>query len=152
MGAFIFNIAKGKVGYYGALPATDALVWLILNSSGLESDANMKDRATVAAVVGNSTETAFGGYARVVHNASGVVAVDNTNDWVTADDTTDPVWSPSSAVAIGKIVCAYDPASSSGASADSALIPLFADDFALTTPVSGSITYQVAAGGYFKAS
>lgn len=152
MAAFIFNIAKGKIGIYGALPATDALVWLVLNSSGLESDANMKDRATVAAVVGNSTETAFTGYSRIVHNSSGTVTVDNTNDWVLADDTTDPLWSPTSAVAIAKIVVAYDPSSSSGASADSALIPLFADDFAMTTPTSGTITYQVASGGYYKAS
>lgn len=152
MGAFIFNIAKGKVAYYGGLPATDSLVWLILNSSGLESDANMKDRATVATVVGNSTETAFTGYARLAHSSGTAVTVDNTNDWVLVDDTTDPVWSPTSAVAIGKIVCAYDPASATGGSADSALIPLFADDFALTTPVSGSITYQVAAGGFFKAA
>jgi hypothetical protein len=152
MAALIPNIAKGKVAYYAGLPgASDGLVWLILKASGLESDATLQDYATLATLLAAANDEAdFTGYARVVHTASGSVSVDNTNNWALADDTTDPSWSPTTAQSIAKVVCCYDPDTTTGTDAD--LIPLFIDDYVLTTPVTGTITYQVASGGFYKAA
>jgi len=152
MAAIIPNIAKGKVAYYGGLPATnDAIVWVLLKTAGLVSDATLLDYASLSAMLaGASDEADFTGYARVSHASSGSVTVDNTNDWTLVDDTTDPVWSPTTAQAVAKIVACYDPDTAGGTDAD--LIPLFADDFAFTTPTSGTITYQVASGGFYKAA
>jgi len=148
MGALIPNIAKGKFAYYAGLPAAnDALVWVLF--SGTETDANLRDADTLAAVIALSVDEAtFTGYARVT--ASGVtVTVDDTNDRVDVD-AADPSWSPTSAQALTRIGLFYDPDTTGGTDAD--LIPLFIDDFALTTPTSGTVSYTVAAGGFGRAS
>jgi hypothetical protein len=152
VGAFIFNQAKGKAAQLALLPAAnDGLIWVILANAGLESDAVLKDKVSLADIVSGTTDEAtFTGYARLTHVGSVVVAIDESGDDVTIDDTTDPSWSPTSAQAIGKIVACYDPDTTGGTDAD--LIPIFADDFAMTTPVTGSITYQVATGGFYTAA
>lgn len=150
MAAVIFNIAKGKFARYAMLPETaDALVVLVLVTAGLQSDATLIDYDTVSDILAAANDEAtFTGYARVT--ASGVtVTVDDTNNWVDVD-CADPQWSPTTAQAIGKIIVAYD--NDTGAGTDANLIPLFADDFALTTPTSGTVTYQVASGGFARAS
>lgn len=149
MAALIPNIAKGKVSYYAGLPAAnDAFIWVLF--SGTETDDNLRDADTLAAVEALSTaEATFTGYARVT--ATGVTpAVDDTNNWFTVDITTDPSWSPTTAQALTRIGLFYDPDTTTGTDAD--LIPMFIDDFALTTPTTGTVTYLVASGGFFKAS
>jgi hypothetical protein len=150
MGAIIFNIAKGKFARYAALPETnDAMIAVVLKSSGLESDATLKDYDDLSVILAAANDEAtFTGYSR--YTLSGVtVTVDDTNDWVLVD-CNDPSWSPTSAEAIGAILFVYDNDTTSGT--DSAILPIFKDDFALTTPTSGTVTYQVASGGFGKAS
>jgi hypothetical protein len=49
---FVFNIAKGKVAYYATLPAAnDALIVIPIESSGVESDATLRDYDTVSALL-----------------------------------------------------------------------------------------------------
>jgi hypothetical protein len=149
MAAITFNATLGKSAYYAGLPAaTDSLVAVLLASSGLVSDATMRDYDDLAAILaGASDEATFTGYARqTLTNVS--VTVDDTNDRVDID-CDDITFSPTSAQALGKLVVCYVP--SSGA-ADSAILPLFADDFAVTTPTSGTITYQVASAGFLRVS
>lgn len=148
MAALIPNIAKGKAAYYAGLPdANDALIWILY--SGSETDANLKDADTVAAIEALTTaEATFTGYARVTAT-NVVVTVDDTGDQVTID-ADDPSWSPTSAEALTRIVLAYDPDTTVGTDTD--LIPVFVDDFSMTTPTSGTITYQVASGGFYTAS
>jgi hypothetical protein len=149
MAAITFNISLGKSAYYAGLPAaSDSLIAVLLASSGLVSDATMRDYDTLAALLaGASDEATFTGYSR--NTLTGVnVTVDDTNDRVDID-CDDTNWSPTTAQALGKIVICYVP--SSGA-ADSSIVPLFADDFSLTTPTSGTVTYQVASGGFLRAS
>lgn len=148
MAALIFNIAKGSFAYYAGLPAaSDAIIWVVF--SGTETDANVRDVDTLTALIGTSLDEAtFTGYSR--QTATGVtVTVDDTNDRVDVD-ANDPQWSPTSAQAITRIAAVYD--SDTGAGTDANIIPLFIDDFALTTATSGTLTYQVASGGFARAS
>ena len=142
MAALIPNIAKGKFARYAELPETgDNLKWIILQSASLEADATLRDYDSVSAILGGtSSEATFTGYSRQV--ATGVtVTVDDTNDRV--DIAIDnPSWSPTSAQAQGKIILAYDP---TGSSADTDLVPLFMDDFSVTTATSGTLEYDTAA-------
>ena len=148
MAAFVPNIAKGKVAYYAGLPATnDAIIAVIF--TGSETDANIRDADSLTAVVALSVDEAtFTGYSRYTV-LSNTVTVDDTNDRVDVD-AADPVWSPTTAQALTRIGFFYDPDTTGGTDAD--LIPLFIDDFAFTTPTSGTITYAVAASGYFRAA
>ncbi len=156
MGALIFNTAKGRLARYCDLPsANDNLVWVLFKSSGLVSDATFLDYATLAAVKAGNTEAAFTGYARLAQ-ATATVTTDNSTDTVTVDITTDPFWSPTSAEGEGAIVLCYNPDTTAngslGVGFDANLVPLFKDDFNLTTPTSGTVTYQIATGGFYTAS
>lgn len=146
MGAFIFNVAKGRFAHYATLPeANDAFVWVLLKSAGLEADATLKDYDDLAALLAaTNDEATFTGYSRVT--ATGVtVTVDDTNEWVSVT-ANNPSWNPTSAEALGKILLCYDPDTTGGT--DAQIIPVFADDFVMTTPTSGTITYQVNAAGW----
>lgn len=149
MAAFIFNVAKGRFVHYATLPeANDAFVWVLLQSAGLEADATLRDYDDLAALLAaTNDEATFTGYSRVT--ATGVtVTVDDTNEWVSVD-AADPSWSPTSAQALGKILLCYDPDTTGGT--DAQIVPVFADDFVMTTPTSGTITYQVNAAGWARA-
>lgn len=148
MAAMTFNISKGKFAYYATLPAAnDALVWVLLKAAGLEADSVLRDYDTLAAILAaaNDEETATG-YGRQTAT-SVTVTVDDTNDRVDVD-AADPSFTTSTALASGKIVLCYDPDTTGGTDAD--LIPLFADDFVVA--VTGTATYQVAAGGMLRAA
>jgi hypothetical protein len=149
MAAITFNKSLGASAYYAGLPAaSDSLIAVLLASAGLVSDATLRDYDDLAAILaGASDEATFTGYSRqTLTNVT--VTVDDTNNRVDID-CDDPSWSPTTAEALGKIVICYKPSSSA---VDSDCIPLFADDFVLTTPTSGSVTYQVASGGFLRAS
>jgi hypothetical protein len=157
MADFVFNIAKGKIAEYAARvnandPANSVLVILVLATSGIESDAVLKDKDDVAALVSGATnEVTNTNYARkVLDNTAGItVTVDDTNDWVDVD-IADQTWT---AVAAGdgwsKLIVAYDSDSTGGADAN--IIPLTAHDF-VVTPDGSDITAQIATGGFFRAS
>lgn len=148
MAALIPNIAKGQFAYYAGLPAAnDALIWVLF--SGSETDDNVRDADTLTALIATSlNEATFAGYARVT--ATGVtVTVDDTNNR-TDVDAADPSWSPTAAEALTRIALCYDPDTTGGTDAD--IIPLFVDDFALTTATSGTLGYVVASGGFARAS
>lgn len=148
MTVLVPNISKGKIAYYAGLPLTnDAIVWVLF--SGTETDDNIRDADNLTAVLATGLDEAtFTGYARVTAT-SVTVSVDDTNNWVIAD-AADPSWSPASAQALTRIGCFYDPDTTVGTDAD--LIPLFFDDFALTTSTNGVLGYTVASTGFFKAS
>src|SRR5262245_17575770 len=132
MANFVFNIAKGRVAKYADLPlANDALILVLLNSSGIESDAVLIDKADLAALVSGTTdECTFSGYTR--RTLAGVtVTVDNTNDRVDVSATSPSSYTNTgSAVAVAKAVICYDDDTTTGT--DSALIPLVALDCVVT--------------------
>jgi hypothetical protein len=148
MAALVPNIAKGKVAYYAGLPAAnDALIAVIF--TGTETDDNCRDADTLTALIAtNLNEATFTGYSRQTLG-SVTVTVDDTNDRVDVD-AANPSWSPTTAQAVTRIAICYDPDTTGGTDAD--LIPLFIDDFALTTATSGTLTYDVAASGFYRAA
>lgn len=148
MSALIPNIAKGKFARFAELLDTnDALIWVLF--TGSETDANVRDAATLTALIATSlNEATFTGYSRQTAT-SVVVTVDNTNDR-TDVDAADPSWSPTSAEALTRIGLMYDQDTTSGTDAN--VIPIFVDDYALTTPTTGTISYTVASAGFARAA
>lgn len=148
MAATVLNIAKGKAAYYGGLPGTnDAIIAIPLETTGLEADGTLQDYDTVAALLAGTTneQTTMGRKTC----ASVTVTVDDVNNR-TDIDCADITWTAVPAGnAVSRILFAYDPDTTAGTDAD--LIPLVVDDF-VVTPAGGDITYQVAAGGFFRAS
>jgi hypothetical protein len=148
MAALIPNIAKGKFARYADLPlAADALRWVIF--TGAETDANVRDTDNLTTMIALAVDEAtFTGYSRQTAT-SVVVTIDDTNDRVDVD-TASPVWSPTSAQAITRIGLFYD--DDTGAGTDANLIPIFVDDMALTTAITGTLTYDLAASGFGRAA
>ena len=154
---FIFNIAKGRIGEYANRvnsndPTNAAFIVLVLATSGLESDAVLKDMNDVTAMVaGTTNEVTNSGYARkTLTDASSItITTDDNTDRVDVDFP-DQTWT---AVAAGdgwsKLVICYD--SDTTAGTDANIIPLTAHDFVLT-PDGSDITAQLAAAGFFRAS
>jgi hypothetical protein len=154
---FVFNIAKGRVAELCNRvdqndPANSALIIVVLATSGLESDATLKDFDTLAAVVAGATnEVTNTNYARKTLTDSDIAAfaADDTNDRVDIDFA-DQTWT---AVAAGdgwsKLLVCYDSDTTGGA--DSAIIPLTAHDF-VVTPDGSDITALINTAGFFRAS
>jgi hypothetical protein len=154
---FTFNVALGRVVDLAHRvnnndPATSAFVVLVLATAGLESDATLKDKTTVADLVsGTTNEVTNAGYGRkTLDNTAGVtVTVDNANDRVDVD-MPDQTW-PGVVAGDGwsKVVVSYDPDTTSGT--DATLVPMFAADAAFT-PDGSDLLVTVAAAGAFRAS
>lgn len=139
MASFVFNIALGRERTFAELgAASDALIAIPLETSGIESDATLRDKATVADLVSGATneQTTMGR----VTLSNVTVTVDNTNDRVNID-CDDLVWAGATGNAISAIVIAYD--SDTGAGTDANIVPLSKHDFA-ATPDGTSITATVA--------
>lgn len=154
MADFVFNIAKGKVAEYAERvlandPTDSALIVVVLALSGLESDAVLKDKDTLAAVLSGATnEVTNTGYARkTVTNPT--VTVDDTNDRTNVD-MGDQTWA---AVDEGdvwaKALICYDGDTAGGTDAN--IIPLVALDFAVT-PDGSEVKLQFNSNGFFRAS
>jgi hypothetical protein len=154
---FIFNIAKGRwAELYNRVklgdPANAALVLVVLRQSGLESDDTLKDRATLAAVLGSTTtEVTNSGYARKVLVAADLssLAPDNTADRM-YNSIGNQTWSSVGAGdAWAKLLICYDGDTTSGT--DSSIVPMHCFDF-IKAPDGTDITAQIAAGGYAYAA
>lgn len=147
MADIVFNIAKGKLKYYAELgAANDALIAVPIETTGIESDATLKDYNDLAAILAaaNNEQTTMGRKTL----ASVTVTVDDTNDWLDID-CADIAWTAATGNAISAIVICYDPDTTAGTDAD--LVPLSKHDF-VATPAGGDITAVVATGGFQRAS
>lgn len=157
MADFVFNIAKGRVAeLYNRVdtndPTNSALVVVVLATSGIETDAVLKDKDTLADVVaGTTNEVTNTNYARKVLTDADLAAfaADDTNDRVDLD-IPDQTWT---AVAAGdgwsKLLVCYD--SDTTAGTDANIVPLTAHDFVIT-PDGSDITAVINAAGFFRAS
>lgn len=153
----IFNIALGRMTEWyvridGNDPANSAFIIVVLATSGIESDAVLKDKDDLAAVVsGTTNEVTNSGYARKTLTDADLVAFapDDTNDRVDLD-IPDQTWT---GVAAGDgwndlLVC-YD--SDTTAGTDAGIVPGSMHDF-VVVPDGSDITAQIAAAGFFRAS
>jgi hypothetical protein len=148
----VFNIAKGKIAYYAGLPAAnDALIAVLLKSSGIEADATLADHDTLSALLAATNDEADAtNYVRKTL-ASVTVTVDDTNNRVDLDFA-DPVWTTlggASNNTIAKLVVCYDPDTTGGTDAD--LVPLTHHDFSVTTDGT-DVTGSVASAGFARAA
>lgn len=152
MGDVVMNIAKGRVAHYATLPQTnDAIIVLLLKSSGLEADGTIVDHDDLAALLAAANDEAdFTNYVRKTA-ASVTVTVDDTNNRVDVDFA-DITWTSAGGATnntIGALLTTYDADTTSGT--DSNIIPLTSHSFSVTTDGS-DLTAQVAAAGFFRAS
>jgi hypothetical protein len=149
----VFNIALGQVKYYASLPAAnDALVIVLLKSSGLVADDTLRDYDDLAAVLaGASDECDFTNYARITRTSGITPTVDDTNNRLDID-IADFTWASAGGASnntIAKLLVCYDPDTTGGT--DGSIIPLTAHSYDETT--SGSdITAVVAASGFYRAA
>jgi hypothetical protein len=159
MADFIFNIAKGSfVEWFNRVdtndPANSAIIILLLASSGIETDAVLKDVDTVTALVAGTTNEATNtGYARKVLTDSdlGAFAPDDTNDRYDID-IADQTWTGlanDGTGAISDLVAAYDNDTTSGTDAN--IKPISQHDFAIT-PDGSDVTAQINAAGLVRAA
>lgn len=158
MADFVFNVAKGRITeLYNRVdtgdPANSRLKIVVLATSGLETDAVLKDLDTLSAVVaGTTNEVTNSGYARKTLTSTDLAAFtpDDTNDRVDLD-IPDQTWT---AVAAGdgwsKLLVCYIPDGVTPG-ADTTVIPLTAHDF-VVTPDGSDITAVIATAGFFRAS
>jgi len=155
----IFNIALGRVAeLYNRVdtndPANSALIIVLLASTGIETDAVLKDKDDLAAVVAGTTNEATNtGYARKVLTDADIVAFapDDTNDRVDLD-IPDQTWTAvanDGTGAIGDFLVCYDSDTTTGTDAN--IVPLTMHDFAVT-PDGSDITAQIATAGFYRAS
>jgi hypothetical protein len=153
----VFNIALGRVAeLYNRVdlndPAASALIVAVLATAGIETDAVLKDKDDLAAVVAGTTNEATNtNYARKSLTDADIVAFapDDTNDRVDLD-IPDQTWI---GVAAGDgwndlLVC-YD--NDTAAGTDANIVPLTMHDF-VVTPDGSDITAQIAATGFYRAS
>ncbi|MEU6233852.1 hypothetical protein [Kitasatospora sp. NPDC047058] len=145
MANIAFNIALGKVAYYAGLPAAnDALIAVPIETSGIVSDAVMRDYDDLATLLaGASNEQTTMGRKTL---ASVTTTVDDTNDRV-AVDSADITWTAATGNAVSALVICYDPDTTT--STDSTRIPLVKLDFPLT-PDGSDVTATVT--DFFRAS
>lgn len=150
----IFNISKGRIAYYGTLPLTnDALIVVLLKSTGLVADSVMMDYADLATLLaGASDESTSTNYARKVVTTGVTVTVDTTNDRVDID-MPDLTWtalgSSGSPEGIGKLIICYDNDTTAGT--DSAIIPISYHDCAFTADGT-DFTAVIATAGFARAA
>ena len=150
MAHIVCNISKGRVAeMYDRVknndPATSRLVFIPLETIGLEADSVLIDKDDVAALLSGATneQTTMGRkYLTDADLSAG--SPDDTND---RNERSTPavVWTGATGNAISKIAVCYDPNSS----ADSAIVPLTIFDF---TATPSGLDIQVNAGVFFRAS
>lgn len=149
MANIVFNIAKGRAAHYATLPAaSDGLVAVVLDATGLEADATLRDYDDLAALLaGTSNE-----HTTLTRQAlAGVtVSVDDAADTVSVD-ATDLTWTAPAAGSggTGKLVICYDPDTTVGT--DATLVPLVGLDLAVT-PDGSNITVTFDPAGFYGAT
>ncbi len=145
MADFVFNVAKGITRHYAGLPAAnDALIVIPLESSGLEADSTLKDYDDVATLLAGTTNEQTTAGRKTVTSVT--ITPDDTNDRVDIDFA-DQTWTGLTGNAIGALLIAYDPDTTTGT--DSTLVPLTKHDWSIT-PDGSDVTATVA--NFYRAS
>lgn len=148
----VFNVAKGKAGYYATLPATnDALIVVLLKATGLEADDTLNNYDDLAALLAAANDEAdFTNYTRKTL-ASVAGTIDDTNNRLDVDaaDFTYTAAGGATNNSVGKALICYDPDTTGGT--DSSIIPLTYHDCVFTTDGTDQLI-QLAAAGFYRAA
>lgn len=141
----VFNIAKGKVGYYtddamGLAGANSRIVIVVLDSSGLEADDTLNNYDNLSALLAASNnEASSTNYARKQIAAAGITfSVNDTSNAVQTVVDADQTWTAvTGGNAWGKLLVCWDGDNTAGD--DTNIVPLTYHDF-VVTPNGGDIT------------
>ena len=145
MSNLVFNTSLGRVASLAALPAAnDALIVVPIETSGIVSDATMRDYDTLSDLLAGASNEQTSMGRKTVTSVN--VTVNDTNDRVEVD-IVDQTWTAATGNAISAVVICYDPDTTTGTDAD--LIPLTKHDVTLT-PDGNNFTLSVA--DFFRAS
>lgn len=146
MADFVFNISKGEAKEKCKLTAAnDALVYVLLETTGLEADATLKDYDDLSTLLaGTSNEQTTLGRKSVT---TATITVDDTNER-TDIDIADQVWAASAGNAVSALLICWDGDTTAGTDAN--IQPLTKHDF-VTTPDGTDITAVIAAAGFYRA-
>jgi len=140
------HLGKGRFLHSPPLPAaSDSLIAVVLEASGLEADDALQDYNDLAALLaGPSNEQTTMGRKTLAN----VVVNKNDSANTVSIDCDDVTWTAATGNATGKLLVCYVPATGS---ADSAIIPLTLHDFNVT-PDGTDITVQINAAGLATAT
>ncbi len=142
MADFIFNIAKGAFVEKVRDGASNLGILLLIAA---DTDDNMRDTDTVAALLATSADEATdGSYARKT-GLTGTITVDDTNNRVDVD-LPDQTWTALAGSAITDAVVFYQESA-----ADSGRIPISLHDFAVT-PDGSDVQIVFNASGFARAA
>lgn len=159
MADLVFNRAKGRVTEWAERinandPTNSVLLVALIASTGVETDAVLRDKDDFAALVSGATDfaTNTGSTRKTLDQSGGITTTyDDTNDRVDVD-IPDQTWTAvanDGTGAISDLVTGYDSDSTGGTDAN--VLPATLHDFAVT-PDGSDITAQIATGGFFRAS
>lgn len=147
MADLIFNVAKGRIAYYASLPAAnDALKLVPIQTTGIVSDATMRDYTDLASLLAGASDeqTTMGR-----KTLTGVtVTVDQSNDRVDLD-AADVTYTAATGNAISAVVIVYDPDGTSPVDAN--MIPLVKLDCVIS-PDGSDVLLQFNSAGFARAS
>lgn len=141
----VFNIARGRIGYYmadalGLSAANSRMTIVVLEAA--EADDTLRDYDELGALLGaaGNTEATSTGYSREETAAAGItVTIDDTANDAQAEKDADHTWTSVSQAGSEdwvKLLCCYE-ADNTGA--DTAVVPMTHHDFSVT-PNGGDIT------------
>lgn len=143
---FVFTSACGKFAEKVADGSTSLGILLIKTA---EADATMRDRATVAAILGASTEADFTNYVRKT-GLTGTVTVDTANNRIDVALAASPVtWTSAGGASnntLAKLIVFYDDGGT-----DATRIPISGLDCVVTTD-GNNLVVTFNASGFARAS
>lgn len=152
----VFNIAKGRVlelvnRVRANDPANSALVLVVLEATGLVSDATMIDYDTLNDIIAGASneQTTMGRKTLTDSDLSGFApSVIDASDWALVD-IPDVTWAGATGNGTGKLIVCYDSDTTGGTDAN--IVPLTYHDF-VETPTGSDIVAQINASGIYKAA
>ncbi len=142
----VFNIARGRIGYYmadalGLAGANAAMTIVVLEAA--EADDTLRDYDDLDALLtpAGNTEASSTGYSREETGSAGItVTIDDTANDAQAEKDADHTWTSVSQATTEdwvKLLCCYDADTTAGTDAD--VVPMTHHDFSVT-PNGGDIT------------
>jgi len=151
----VFNIAKGRAVELHAMaigggPTSACLVVAAISATGLETDAVLLDKVTLADVVAGTTNLAANTTVQVVDTPI-PSSPDDTNNWIRLDLTDVNFGAVIAGDPWAKVVIGFNPTLATAATNHASTIPISLHDIAIT-PDGSTIIIQINALGYFQAN
>jgi hypothetical protein len=153
MANFVFNVAKGRiVEFYNRVenndPSTSGFIVVPIETSGLESQANLIDSLSLTEVLNGTTneQSTMGRKTLTDADLAALPSPDTGNDRYDLD-LPDITWTAASGNAISALVICYD--ANTGSGTDDDIIPMTYHDFVVTPDGSDVVATTT---NFFRAS